>query len=83
MLSSDQGAVAEQPASSSVGPEQTEGLDVPLEALGELAALGALASLEPLEPLDPLEPPESLDPLPPLDPLLACAMLSVVSAGAA
>ena len=58
----------------------------PLELPSELELLGELEpdELEELEELlDPLEPPESLEPLPPLDPLLACAMLSVVSAGAA
>jgi hypothetical protein len=45
--------------------------------LGEDAALGSDGSLVSLEPLDPLELLE------PLEPLLACAMLSVVMAGAA
>lgn len=71
-----------QPASSSVGPEQTLGevleLD-PESSFDELGLLALVELLEPLEPdelLDPLEPPE-------LPELFASAMLSVVSAGAA
>jgi hypothetical protein len=80
--SDDHGAPPAQPASSSVGPEQVDPLELPPE-LEELELLGEL-ELEELEELDdPLELPESLEPLPPLDPLLACAMLRVVRAGAA
>ena len=77
--SDDHGAAPAQPASSSVGPEQVD----PLELPPELESLELLGELELDELDDPLELPESLEPLPPLDPLLACAMLSVVRAGAA
>jgi hypothetical protein len=79
----DQGAaVVAQPGSLSVGPEQTEPLELlfELELLDLLGELDLLAPLEPLELLEPLDPLELLDPL---EPLLACAMLSVVRAGAA
>jgi hypothetical protein len=68
--------VPPQPGSLSVGPEQLEPPDEP-PLLEPPELLGELELLDPLEPLDPLE---LLDPL---EPLLACAMLSVVSAGAA
>lgn len=67
----------EQPASSSVGPEQVLGEVV---RDGVVVELDLLEELVPLELLDPLEP---LEPLEPLDPLLAWATLTVVMAGAA
>lgn len=84
----DHGARAAQPGSLSVGPEQTDPLELPselelLERLGELDLLDPLESLDPLELPELPELPELLEPLPPLDPLLACATLSVVRAGAA
>lgn len=45
-----------------------------VDLLDDEVELDALEELDPLDPLDPLEP---------LDPLLACAMLTVVIAGAA
>lgn len=68
----------EQPASSSSGPEQDDPLELPPELESELESLELLGELE-LE--DPPESPEL--PEPPPDPLPACAMLNVVSAGAA
>lgn len=65
--------VDEQPASSSVGPEQELELELSVEVSDD-----ELGVLEPLDPSSELpEPP----PDPPPDP--ACATLSVVSAGAA
>jgi hypothetical protein len=69
--------VLEQPASSSVGPEQTLGDVLDEDDVGVLVLLGADVGLGLLEPL------ELLDPLEPLDPLLAWATLTVVIAGAA
>ncbi len=63
-----------QPASSSVGPEQVLGDVVDEAFVGVVALVGVVVELDALELLDPLEP---------LDPLLACAMLTVVIAGAA
>lgn len=75
--------VEEQPASSSVGPEQVLAPELPLDELLE----DELGPLDPLELLEPLEPPPSLPPElpepPPELPELACAMLRVVRAGAA
>lgn len=65
--------VDEQPASSSVGPEQELELELSVEVSDD--ELGVLEPLDPSSEL--LEPP----PDPPPDP--ACATLSVVSAGAA
>lgn len=77
----DQGAVEvePQPASSSFGPEQTLGEVELLELfelleLLELGPLGGVAGLGGVVGLGLVEP---------LDPLLACAMLSVVTAGTA
>lgn len=73
-------AVSLQPASSSVGPEQTLGEVLDEDEDAALTGLGSDAELDELVPLEPLEP---LEPLDPLDPLLACATLTVVIAGAA
>lgn len=72
--SHDYGLVLEQPASSSVGPEQVLGDVLDDDEVGVEVLLGAEVGLGLLEPLDPLEP---------LEPLLAWAMLTVVIAGAA
>ncbi|HLQ18421.1 MAG TPA: hypothetical protein VK146_05525 [Tabrizicola sp.] len=67
----------EQPASSSVGPEQVLGEVVELEVLVSVELLGVLELDVLLEP-----PPELLEPPPEL-PEPASATLRVVSAGAA
>lgn len=77
----DHGAAPAQPASSSSGPEQVEPLELPPEF--ESLELESLELLGELELDEPPESPELPDPLPPPDPLPACAMLSVVRAGAA
>lgn len=65
----------EQPASSSVGPEQELELELSVDELG------VLELLELLDPLDPSSELPDPPPEPPPDP--AWATLSVVSAGAA
>lgn len=67
----------EQPASSSLGPEQVLGVVLELDVLESSELLGVLELEVLLEP-----PPELLEPPPEL-PELASATLSVVSAGAA
>lgn len=67
----------EQPASSSLGPEQVLGVVLELDVLESAELLGVLELEVLLEP-----PPELLEPPPEL-PELASATLSVVSAGAA